>query len=373
MAVASLGTDTAGSITYPSAVNGLYGIRPALNTINGDGIVPLFKMQDTVGPMSRSIDDLVRVYSVIAENGTFFEQFLKLGEAKNYRVGYIGKFLEARNFSMFNMTISLKVDDEIGEAFRRVVGGLRDIGVQMVEVEMSDKDYDSLMKVYERIAESFLGSSLHCTIKNEFNEFFNDAKVFGNDSPYKSFEAFYNSDLQQSYWTQFWKIAMMLNMTDCSKLCANFELFRDFMKTKIVEKWIKDYGVDFLMVPTAPEVAPILEEYPSMMIGASLIFSYSTFNILNVPSGFSKATEKAPDGLPIGVSFIAAQEKLVDAFRVAKMYDEAFLKVKRLPKLTPLLSDKCLSGACNALLNKSMSITALLTLVYRLLADYVYA
>jgi amidase len=57
LAVLAVGSDTGGSIRVPSAVHGLVGIRPSLRLLSGDGVLPLARFQDTVGPMCRTVAD----------------------------------------------------------------------------------------------------------------------------------------------------------------------------------------------------------------------------------------------------------------------------------------------------------------------------
>lgn len=57
LAAAAVGTETDGSIICPAAVNGLVGIKPTVGRISRDGIVPISHLQDTAGPMARSVAD----------------------------------------------------------------------------------------------------------------------------------------------------------------------------------------------------------------------------------------------------------------------------------------------------------------------------
>ena len=52
---ASLGTDTGGSIRYPSMANGIVGLKPTLGLLSRDGIIPLALSFDTAGPMARHV------------------------------------------------------------------------------------------------------------------------------------------------------------------------------------------------------------------------------------------------------------------------------------------------------------------------------
>ncbi len=65
MAVASIGTDTGGSIRIPAAACGLVGLKPALGEIPTDGVVPLSTTLDHAGPLCRSVDDAALLYAVL--------------------------------------------------------------------------------------------------------------------------------------------------------------------------------------------------------------------------------------------------------------------------------------------------------------------
>lgn len=56
-----LGTDTGGSIRVPSSYNGLFGLRPTHGAIAADNMVALAPSFDTVGFMTRSLDELIKV------------------------------------------------------------------------------------------------------------------------------------------------------------------------------------------------------------------------------------------------------------------------------------------------------------------------
>jgi aspartyl-tRNA(Asn)/glutamyl-tRNA(Gln) amidotransferase subunit A len=65
---AALGTDTLGSIRIPAAYNGVYGLKPTPQRIPNDGLVPLVPELDTIGPLTRSLDDLEEMLQVLASS-----------------------------------------------------------------------------------------------------------------------------------------------------------------------------------------------------------------------------------------------------------------------------------------------------------------
>jgi amidase len=62
----SLGSDTGGSIRFPSATCGLSGIKPTWGRVSRYGVFPLADTLDHVGPMARSVADAAAMLGVIA-------------------------------------------------------------------------------------------------------------------------------------------------------------------------------------------------------------------------------------------------------------------------------------------------------------------
>ena len=66
MSVASVGTDTGGSIRIPSAACGIVGLKPTAGEIPLDGVVPLSRTLDHAGPMTRSVLDAALMYEALS-------------------------------------------------------------------------------------------------------------------------------------------------------------------------------------------------------------------------------------------------------------------------------------------------------------------
>ena len=63
---AALGTDTGGSIRFPSMANGIVGLKPTYGRVSRYGVHPLGETLDHVGPMTRSVTDAAIVLEAIA-------------------------------------------------------------------------------------------------------------------------------------------------------------------------------------------------------------------------------------------------------------------------------------------------------------------
>ena len=65
MALATIGTDTGGSIRIPAAACGLVGLKPSLGEVSIEGVVPLSRTLDHVGPLAASVADASIVYHAL--------------------------------------------------------------------------------------------------------------------------------------------------------------------------------------------------------------------------------------------------------------------------------------------------------------------
>ncbi|HPC83335.1 MAG TPA: amidase [Thermoanaerobaculaceae bacterium] len=66
LAAAGVGIETDGSITCPSHICGLVGIKPTVGLVSRTGIIPIAASQDTAGPMCRTVADAAVLLDVLA-------------------------------------------------------------------------------------------------------------------------------------------------------------------------------------------------------------------------------------------------------------------------------------------------------------------
>jgi aspartyl-tRNA(Asn)/glutamyl-tRNA(Gln) amidotransferase subunit A len=64
--LASIGTDTGGSVRIPAAACGLVGLKPTHGEVPTEGVVPLSSSFDHVGPIARTVQDAAWLYQAAA-------------------------------------------------------------------------------------------------------------------------------------------------------------------------------------------------------------------------------------------------------------------------------------------------------------------
>ncbi len=65
LAVASVGTETNGSLMSPAKQNSVVSLKPTLGQISRHGIIPITLRQDTAGPMAKTVEDAAILFQVM--------------------------------------------------------------------------------------------------------------------------------------------------------------------------------------------------------------------------------------------------------------------------------------------------------------------
>ncbi|MFL6500662.1 MAG: amidase family protein, partial [Candidatus Udaeobacter sp.] len=92
----AVGTETDGSITGPSAVECIVGLKPTLGLVSQNGIIPISHQQDTAGPMGRTVTDVAILLNALKSPfgrvvgqplPDDYTRFLRRGALQGARIG----------------------------------------------------------------------------------------------------------------------------------------------------------------------------------------------------------------------------------------------------------------------------------------------
>lgn len=111
MALAGLGTDTSGSIRMPASLCGLVGVRPTLDRVPRDGVVPLSWSFDTVGPLCRCAEDARTVMEVLTGDRLDYDA----GE-RHLRLGLVEELMDAAEVYVVDGVMEAATELERGGA-----------------------------------------------------------------------------------------------------------------------------------------------------------------------------------------------------------------------------------------------------------------
>ena len=125
LAAAGIGSDTGGSVRIPAAWNDLVGFKTTAGKLSLDGIVPLCSRFDTVGPLTKSVEDAARLFGIMSGR----EIRLPAPKAvKGLKLGIL------KNVAMENVV------DLPKKAFESAIDKLKEAGASISEIFVSSVD-----------------------------------------------------------------------------------------------------------------------------------------------------------------------------------------------------------------------------------------
>lgn len=136
LAIGGTGTDTGGSIRFPSAITGLVGMKPTYGLCSRWGCVAFASSLDTPGPIARTVDDAALLLSAMAgydpkdstsANAGFDAHsgvLPILGDGKKLRVGIIKELAD------------VDVSPDMKRTFDARIADLKSIGAEIVEISI---------------------------------------------------------------------------------------------------------------------------------------------------------------------------------------------------------------------------------------------
>ena len=123
LAVAGIGSDTGGSVRIPSAWNDLVGLKTTSGRLTLEGVVPLCLKFDTVGPLTRSVEDAA----------------LLLAALEGGRVADLtGATLKGRRLAVLSTLAMDDLREAPARAFAGAVAKFREAGAEIVEIEVPE-------------------------------------------------------------------------------------------------------------------------------------------------------------------------------------------------------------------------------------------
>lgn len=119
LAANGVGSDTGGSVRIPAAWNDLVGLKTTSGRVSNSGVVPLAARFDTVGPLSRNVEDCALMLAA-----------LEGGRAADLE----GATLKGARLAILTTSVFDNIRDAPKAAFEVAVARLRDAGAQIDEI-----------------------------------------------------------------------------------------------------------------------------------------------------------------------------------------------------------------------------------------------
>jgi len=294
LCVASIGTDTGGSIRVPSAFCGAVGLKPTFGRVSIFGTMPLSPSLDHVGPMARSVADAAILLSIIAGRDSLdptssprpvdnFRAALKTPSRK-FRVGRPREYYWE------------KVDPEVRRIAEAAIRDMEKRGAVVTEVSLPH-----LKESLDAATEISLAEALH--VHEAAGYFPSRAADYGEE--------------------------VGLRIAAGAKIPAHRYLAGFDVRKRLLAEFDAAFeSVDAVVAPTVPVPAPPIgaesvridgEEIGARpaIVGHCRPANFTGLPAISVPCGFTG------EGLPVGLQFIGRAFEEASLLRIAHSYEQA--------------------------------------------------
>jgi amidase len=304
--MASIGTETSGSILNPGNLSSTVGIKPTVGLVSRSGILPLSNSQDTAGPMARTVTDAVHVLNAIVAQDA---DDASMGAGKwrkqsNYSLFLDPKGLEGARIGIPRDYFFEELTDEQLVIFNDAVELMRQHGATIVD------------PADIRTARQIVYSSV---VLNEFksaiNAYLSKLPPGFKIRTLKNIIAFNNEHPVETL--KYGQSTLLLVETTTSSTQTELPYLRDRLadlrlcKEEGIDATMKEHGLDALLFPAD--------------FGAR-ITSRAGYPSIVVPAGYTGK------GVPFGVTFAARAFEEPMLIKLAFAYEQ-LSKVRKAPSL----------------------------------------
>lgn len=317
--IASLGSDTGGSIRQPAALCGLVGLKPTYGRVSRYGLVAYASSLDQIGPFGRTTEDVALMLGAIAGHDP-----LDSTSYKSAVPDYVAalKAPAPQRIGIPKEYFGEGLDPEIGAAVEAAVKFYRDRGCEVKEVSLPHTQY--CLDAYYVIATAEASSNL--------------ARFDGIRYGHRSKSAtdaidIYAKSRAEGFGAEVKRRIILGTYVLSSGYYDAYYLRAQKVRTLIRQDFLKAFAeVDALLTPTSPVPAFKIGEKADPL--AMYLLDIYTIGVnlaglpgANVPCGFTRA------GLPIGLQLIGQPFKEADLLALAHTYEQAHEWHMRTPQL----------------------------------------
>jgi amidase len=330
----AIGTETDGSVTCPSAINGIVGLKPTVGLVSRTHIVPISHSQDTAGPMTASVREAAELLTVIAGSDPADPATLEADRHKrDYAAGLDAGALKGKRIGVMRFASGFGTD----APFETALALLREKGAILVDIKkFDDKAIDKnelpvLLTELKADMDKYLKSS-PAPIRARTLD---DLVAFDNDHQKQELSLF-GQEL-------FLRAKKTKGLGDPAYKKARATSFKAAGPNGI-DKLLKDNRVVALVGPTMPPAWKIdaVNGDQSSGGGAGSLAAVAGYPHLTVPMGLVK-------GLPVGLSFIGPKWSESLLLTLGYAYEQArgpfptpkfYRSIEESPEIAPLLQSQ---------------------------------
>lgn len=296
MCIASLGTDTGGSIRQPASFCGIVGMKPSYGGVSRNGTMAMSSSLDQIGPLTKTAEDAKIIFDCIRGQDEMDSTSIQLSDSIESKkiIGIPRNWLKEG------------IDTDVMQNFEEQIEKLKKLGYEIKDIDLPYSKYS--LAVYYILMPAEVSTNLsrldgvRYGLRKEGETIFDSFKKsrssgFGLETRRRIILGTYvlSHGYYDAYYNKAWKVRHAIE--------------------KEYEEIFKQ--VDFVFTPTAPTTAfKFGEKKDPLQMYLSDIFTVPA-NIAGIP-GISVPTGFSKDGLPYGIQAMAPLYKDQSLFEVAK-------------------------------------------------------
>ena len=203
----AIGTETNGSISCPSSVNGIVGMKPTTGLVSRSGIIPISSSQDTAGPMGATVDIVAKTLEVISgyDENDPATSFIPSNFDFNFSSATNNISLKGIRLGLLDSKNSNPQVIELHKKLQEIVNSL---GGELILID-DDRDYPGDAESYVLLYEFRVGLEEYLKNANSSMKKLTDIIDFNNANkdivmPYFGQDIFYKSIESTSYLKYLW-------------------------------------------------------------------------------------------------------------------------------------------------------------------------
>ena len=139
LCLASLGSDTGGSIRQPACLCGVVGLKPTYGRVSRYGLVAYASSLDQIGPITKEVKDAALLMAVIAGHDP--QDSTSVSQAVPDYAAALGQDLQGLKIGVPREYFGPGLDPEVEAAIRSALGTMGGLGAEILEVSLPHTEY----------------------------------------------------------------------------------------------------------------------------------------------------------------------------------------------------------------------------------------
>jgi aspartyl-tRNA(Asn)/glutamyl-tRNA(Gln) amidotransferase subunit A len=321
-AIATLGTDTGGSIRQPAALCGVVGMKPTYGLISRYGLVAFASSLDQVGPFARTVEDAALLMEAMLGKDPLDSTSIAPQGETNYAAA-----LEEKKgpwkLGVPQEFFAEGIDPEVKAQIEKAIDWYKDQGCEIVDISLPHSEL--AVPVYYIVATAEASSNLAR---------FDGVRYGHRSDEAKDAMSLFTKSRGEGFGDEVKRRIILGTYVLSSGYYDAYYLRAQKVRRRILGDFEKAFErVDAILTPTSPTAAFKRGERADNPLAMYLSDVYTiSVNLaglpaISIPSGFTES------GLPIGLQVIGKAFGEADMFAIAHAFEQGHDYHKTMPAL----------------------------------------